>query len=123
MEVARYGVTVNAICPTALTRMTEDLEMARSDEAQAGALDPRWTSPVVVWLASPLSADVTGRVFVTSGRNLAIAEGWVRGPSAPAVAEPAEVDAVVRPLLAAARPNSDMRGEPMSRPASGRAAG
>jgi NAD(P)-dependent dehydrogenase (short-subunit alcohol dehydrogenase family) len=117
MEVARYGVTVNAICPTALTRMTADLEMAQSKAAQAGAFDPRWTSPVVVWLASPQSADVTGRVFVTSGRHLAVAEGWLRGPTAPAVAEPEEVDAVVRPLLAAARPNSDMMGEP--RPAAG----
>jgi NAD(P)-dependent dehydrogenase (short-subunit alcohol dehydrogenase family) len=117
MEVARYGVTVNAVCPTALTRMTEDLEMAHSTEAQAGALDPRWVSPVVVWLASPLAADVTGRVFVASGRHLGVAEGWVRGPTTAAVAEPEEVDAVIRPLLAAARANSDMRGVPMSRPA------
>jgi NAD(P)-dependent dehydrogenase (short-subunit alcohol dehydrogenase family) len=113
MEVARYGVTVNAVCPTALTRMTEDLEMARSDEAQAGALHPRWASPVVVWLASPQSADVTGRVFVASGRHLAVAEGWVRGPTTAPVSEPGKVDGAVRPLLAAARPNSDMRGAPM----------
>jgi NAD(P)-dependent dehydrogenase (short-subunit alcohol dehydrogenase family) len=115
-EIGRYGATVNAISPTALTRMTEDLELARSDEAQAGVLDPRWTSPVVVWLASLKSAGVTGRVFITSGRNLAVAEGWCRGPAATSVAEPGEVDAVLRPLLADARPNSNMRGEPITAP-------
>jgi NAD(P)-dependent dehydrogenase (short-subunit alcohol dehydrogenase family) len=115
-EIGRYGATVNAISPTALTRMTEDLEMARSDEAQQGVLDPRWTSPVVVWLASLQSAGVTGRVFITSGRQLAVAEGWLRGPAGTSVAEPSEVDAVVRPLLAVARANSNMRGVPVTTP-------
>ncbi|MGE0878272.1 MAG: SDR family oxidoreductase [Acidimicrobiia bacterium] len=111
MEVERYGVTVNAISPTALTRMTEDIPLAQTEEAQQGVFDPRWVAPVCVWLASPLSKGVTGRVFVASGRELAIAEAWRRGPSAPPPDEPGDVDAIVRPLLAAARRNSDMRGE------------
>jgi hypothetical protein len=64
-----------------------------------------------VWLASPLSKDVTGRVIVASGRRLAVAEGWHRGPTAPPVATAAEVDAVIRPLLAAATPNADVQGD------------
>jgi NAD(P)-dependent dehydrogenase (short-subunit alcohol dehydrogenase family) len=110
-ELHRYGVTVNAICPTALTRMTEDIPVAQSPDAEAGKLDPKWVAPVCVWLASAQSADVTGRVFAASGRFLAVAEPWVRGPSASPVAEPSHVDAVVRPLLAAARRNSDSRGD------------
>ena len=110
MELERYGVTVNALCPTALTRMTEDTRFGQSDEARQGALDPKYASPPVVWLASPLSHDVTGRVIVSSGRNLAIAEGWHRGPTAEPVTEPVDVDPVIRRLLAAARPNADMRG-------------
>lgn len=111
MELDRYGVTVNVLSPTALTRMTEDVPIAQTDEARQGVFDPRWVAPVCVWLASPLSAGVTGRVFVASGRELAIAEGWHRGPTAPPPDEPADVDAIVRPLLAAARPNADMRGD------------
>ena len=112
MELRRIGVTVNAISPTALTRMTEDLGLAQSEEAQSGVLDPQWTSPVVVWLSSLQSSDVTGRIFITSGRRLGIAEGWCLGPAGPPADDPADVDALIRPLLAAARPNSDMQGVP-----------
>jgi NAD(P)-dependent dehydrogenase (short-subunit alcohol dehydrogenase family) len=110
-ELHRYGVTVNAICPTALTRMTEDVPVAKTPEAEEGKLDPRWVAPICVWLASSQSADVTGRVFATSGRFLAIAEPWVRGPAGEPPSEPERVDAIVRPLLAAARRNSDQRGD------------
>jgi NAD(P)-dependent dehydrogenase (short-subunit alcohol dehydrogenase family) len=101
-ELGRYGVTVNAIAPGALTRMTEDLPIP--DEVKA-ALDPRWVAPVCVWLASTLSADVTEQVIEISGTNFAIAEGWHRGPTGTPVADPVEVDAAVRKLLAAARPH------------------
>ena len=120
MELGRYGVTVNAVCPTALTSMTEDV-LGQTDAARAGALDPRWVSPAVVWLASPLSADVTGRVIVASGRRLAIAEGWRRGPTAAPVADATEVDQVIRPLLAAAAGNADDQGDlPVPPPDRGR---
>jgi len=110
MELARYGATVNALCPTAITDMTASTGLAESDDARDGLLDPRWVSPALVWLASTLSRDVTGRVIVASGRRLAIAEGWHRGPTAPPVAEASEVDAAIRPLLAAAAPNADVQG-------------
>jgi NAD(P)-dependent dehydrogenase (short-subunit alcohol dehydrogenase family) len=104
-ELGRYGVTVNAIAPGALTRMTENLGI---DETRRANLDPRWIAPVCTWLASTASAGVTERVFEASGERLAIAEGWHRGPSAAPVANPAEVDAVVRRLLAEARPHATM---------------
>ena len=110
MELVRIGVTVNAVCPTALTDMTESV-LGDTDDARTGHLDPRWVSPAVVWLASPLSADVTGRAIVASGRRLAIAEGWHRGPTAAPVASAAEVDAAIRPLLEAAAPNADAQGD------------
>jgi NAD(P)-dependent dehydrogenase (short-subunit alcohol dehydrogenase family) len=110
-ELHRYGVTVNAISPTALTRMTEDIPLGSSSDAQEGQLDPEWVAPVCVWLASSQSKDVTGRIIAVSGRFLAVAEGWVRGPSAPTPAEPQEVDAIIRPLLAKARANSTMAGD------------
>jgi NAD(P)-dependent dehydrogenase (short-subunit alcohol dehydrogenase family) len=111
MELSRYGVTVNALCPTALTPMTEAVGLGDTDDARAGALDPALVSPVLVWLASPLSSDVTGRVIVASGTRLAVAEGWRRGPTAPPVTDPADVDAAIRPLLLAASPNADVQGD------------
>jgi NAD(P)-dependent dehydrogenase (short-subunit alcohol dehydrogenase family) len=104
-ELGRYGVTVNAIAPGALTRMTENLGI---DETRRANLDPRWIAPVCTWLASTASAGVTEQVFVASGERLALAEGWHRGPTAAPVADPAEVDAVVRRLLAEARPHATM---------------
>jgi NAD(P)-dependent dehydrogenase (short-subunit alcohol dehydrogenase family) len=101
-ELGRYGVTVNAIAPGALTRMTEDLPIP--DDVKA-ALDPRWVAPVCVWLASKLSADVTEQIIEISGTNFSIAEGWHRGPTGTPVSDPAEVDAAIRKLLADARPH------------------
>jgi NAD(P)-dependent dehydrogenase (short-subunit alcohol dehydrogenase family) len=105
-ELARYGVTVNAVAPGALTRLTEDLDLP--DEVTA-KFEPRWVAPVVTWLASAQSADVTGQVIESSGLVLAIAEGWRRGPATEDVpTDPSTVDASVRKLLADARPRTTM---------------
>jgi NAD(P)-dependent dehydrogenase (short-subunit alcohol dehydrogenase family) len=112
LELGRYGVTVNAVAPGALTRMTEGLSGYRQpSEGQRAVLSPRWIAPVVTWLASERSADVTGRVFEASGHVLAVAEGWHRGPTAAPVADPVDVEPVVRALLAQARPNAGMDGQ------------
>ena len=52
MELARYGVTVNAIAPAALTRMTENLGMGQAPEEIKEQMSPRWIAPIVTWLAS-----------------------------------------------------------------------
>jgi NAD(P)-dependent dehydrogenase (short-subunit alcohol dehydrogenase family) len=110
MELQRYGVTVNAIAPGALTRLTEDLGMGQASEEAKAAMSPRWVAPLCTWLASPQSAGVTGRVFESSGRMLAVAEGWHRGPTVPAVDDPEAVDEVVRDMLSRARPPAGMDG-------------
>jgi NAD(P)-dependent dehydrogenase (short-subunit alcohol dehydrogenase family) len=106
LEVGRYGVTVNAIAPGALTRLTNDLGLP--DEMTA-RFEPRWVAPVVTWLASPQSADITGQVIESSGLVVAVAEGWRRGPSTEDVpADPEQVDPIVRKLLSEARPRTTM---------------
>jgi len=110
LELERYGVTVNAIAPGALTRLTEDLGMGSASEEAKAAMSPRWIAPLCTWLASPQSAGVTGRVFESSGRMLAVAEGWHRGPTADAVDDPTDVDAVVRGLLKGTRAPAGMDG-------------
>jgi len=63
---------------------------------------------VCTWLASPLSAGVTGEVIEASGRVLAIAEGWRRGPKSAPIDDPAELDSVLRRLIAEASPRTTM---------------
>jgi NAD(P)-dependent dehydrogenase (short-subunit alcohol dehydrogenase family) len=116
LEVARYGVTVNAVAPVALTRMTEGLSPAPETDEDREMRSPRWIAPIVTWLASDEAAGVTGRVFEASGRFLAVAEGWVRGPSVDPIDDPTKLGAVVPELLASARVNSGMDGRPGSWP-------
>lgn len=102
-ELARYGVSVNAVAPGALTRLTGDLEM--TDEIR-NKFHPAWVAPVITWLASADSADVTGQVIESSGLVLAVAEGWHRGPSTDPVRSSEEVGVCIRELLPHARPRT-----------------
>ena len=105
-ELGRYGVTANAIAPGALTRLTEDLGLPDDIKDRFG---PEWVAPVVTWLASEQSSDITGQVIESSGQILGIAEGWHRGPHTdnPPL-DPREVDALIRGFIAEARPRTKM---------------
>jgi NAD(P)-dependent dehydrogenase (short-subunit alcohol dehydrogenase family) len=109
-ELARYGVTVNAIAPAALTRLTEGLGMGSASDEMKEALSPRWIAPIVVWLASGESSGVTGRVFDVRGEMLAVSEGWHQGPAVTGSLDPSSVGPLVEQLMADARPNADMFG-------------
>ena len=85
--------------------MTENLGPApETDEEREGARSPAWIAPIATWLASEESAAVTGRVFEASGQFLAVAEGWVRGPSTEPVDDPTKLGPIVADLLAKAPP-------------------
>src|SRR5260370_33802471 len=60
-ELGRYGVTVNSISPSALTRMTEDLRQYTEEDKKRR--DPKWVAPVSNWLLSEHSREITARVF------------------------------------------------------------
>jgi NAD(P)-dependent dehydrogenase (short-subunit alcohol dehydrogenase family) len=100
-ELSRYGVTVNAVAPGGLTRLTGDLA-AVTDEIKE-KFDPSWVAPVVTWLASPDSADITGQVIESSGVVFGIAEGWHRGPTMPPVRSVDDVGDAVRAMIAHTR--------------------
>jgi NAD(P)-dependent dehydrogenase (short-subunit alcohol dehydrogenase family) len=107
-EMGRYGVTVNAIAPSARTRMTETVfaEMMATQDDDFDAMAPENISPLVVWLGSAESRDVTGKVFEVEGGKIRIAEGWAHGPQIDKGAkwDPAELGPVVGDLLAKSRP-------------------
>ena len=107
-EMGRYGVTVNAIAPSARTRMTETVfaDMMATQGDAFDAMAPENVSPLVVWLGSAQSRDVTGTVFEVEGGIIRVAEGWARGPEVDKGArwDPAELGPVVTDLLAKARP-------------------
>ena len=115
-ELGRYGVTVNAIAPTALTRMTEDIsffqQSAGPDESGFDESSPANIAPVAVWLGSERSKDVTERVFAVWGGRIAVLEGWVAGPSVDRHGpwQPIELDDVLPDLVAKAAPNADGMG-------------
>jgi len=120
MELAKYGVTVNALAPAAYTRMTADLPgFSQMDEEAQEKLGPRWIANVATWLASPEAAGVTGRVFDVAGSRVGIAEGWVLGPHGQQGEDPESVGAVINEIMGDARLNSNMFGQPeggMGRP-------
>jgi NAD(P)-dependent dehydrogenase (short-subunit alcohol dehydrogenase family) len=105
-ELARYGVTANAIAPSARTRMTETAFAEMMAEVADGfdAMAPENVSPLVVWLGSVDSADVTGRVFEVEGGTVSVCDGWQHGAPVDKGArwDPAEVGDAVRSLIAEA---------------------
>lgn len=112
-ELARYGVTVNCIAPGALTRLTEDLQPGEITDEMREAQSPRWIAPIVTWLVSRESSDVTGRVFEASGGVLAVAEGWNRGPTVKPVQDPTVLGPIVREMVGEAQLNTGMNGAPL----------
>ncbi len=83
LEMARYGVTANAISPIALTRMTDGVPgVAVRNPVPDGALedfdpqDPANASGLVVYLASDAASWLTGQVFRVHGNRVQRLRGW-----------------------------------------------
>ncbi|MDI3405931.1 3-oxoacyl-ACP reductase [Streptomyces cavernicola] len=76
LALGKYGVTANAICPRARTRMTEDV-FAGFNEPGAGELDPlapEHVAPLVGYLAGPAAGKVNGQLLVVHGGMVAVVE-------------------------------------------------
>jgi NAD(P)-dependent dehydrogenase (short-subunit alcohol dehydrogenase family) len=102
-ELGRYGITANALAPSARTRMTEQAfaeKMATKGQA-FDVMDPANIAPAVVWLGSAASREVTGCVFELEGGKIMIEDGWREGPFVDKGARwnPADVGAAVADLL------------------------
>ncbi|MEV6318715.1 3-oxoacyl-ACP reductase [Streptomyces sp. NPDC051776] len=136
LALAKYGVTANAICPRARTRMTEDVFAdvptgtasgtasgtatapaggPVEDEAEGGGsgsidpLAPEHVSPLVGYLASPAAGQVNGQVFVVHGGMVALLERprvAIRFDTAKDVFSYHELDDLLTPYFAE-RPRSE----------------
>lgn len=81
-ELGRYGVQVNAIAPSARTRMTEGpfADAMAAPEDGFDRMHPGNVSPIVAWLASE-DCTITGRVIEIEGGRVCVEEGWNHGPA------------------------------------------
>ncbi|HEY3924888.1 MAG TPA: SDR family NAD(P)-dependent oxidoreductase [Acidothermaceae bacterium] len=90
-EMARYGVTCNAIAPAARTRMTEGAygeigdavpegtipaDTISGDTAEFDFWHPDNVAPMVAFLCSPASAHISGKVFGVQGDTVEIYRPW-----------------------------------------------
>ena len=98
-ELRRIGVTVNAISPSAYTRMTDSLR--EYTEEDIAVRHPRWVSPTVVYLASSDAHDISGRIIQAGAGMVAEVDQ---------VADPSELGPLIREMCEKARKNSGMDG-------------
>lgn len=113
-ELARYGITANALAPAARTGMTEQVfaEVMKKPEDGFDYFAPENIAPLLVWLGSEESQEVSGRMFEVEGGKLSIADGWRKGPELDKGGRwlAAEVGAAVEQLLAQAVPAQKVYG-------------
>ena len=83
LELHRIGVTVNAVGPSGLTRITATMsgmgESFEPDEVADGEfhpMDPANSSPLVAWLASDEAAHLTGQVIRSIEDRIVWMQGW-----------------------------------------------
>lgn len=65
LDLRRHGVRVNAIAPTARTRMTQGLPLFQG--IREDSMTPEHVAPVAVFLATSLAADVHGEILGVAG--------------------------------------------------------
>lgn len=113
VELARLGITANALAPNARTRMTDtgafDMDVAE------GAFDefaPENMAPLVAYLVSEQSRGVTGQVFELKGGNIFLSQGWTDSPNFDKGArfEAGELDPIVRKLIEQREPAKPVYG-------------
>ena len=112
-ELARLGVTANALAPNARTRMTSTGSFDM--EAKEGEFDvyaPENMAPLVAYLVSEQSKGVTGQVFELKGGEIFLSQGWTDSPKHDKGSrlEASELDAIVRKLVQDREPAKPVYG-------------
>jgi len=82
-ELGRYGITANAVAPQGRTGMTEEVfadMMKIPEDGSFDKYDPANVAPLICYLVSENSSNLTGHCFESFGGKLSIAQGWKTGP-------------------------------------------
>jgi NAD(P)-dependent dehydrogenase (short-subunit alcohol dehydrogenase family) len=66
IELERYGITVNAMAPAGMTRMTGSIPGFDQDNPPP-EMNPELNGPLIAFLASDKAADVNGQIFGRRG--------------------------------------------------------
>jgi NAD(P)-dependent dehydrogenase (short-subunit alcohol dehydrogenase family) len=74
LELARYGIRVNAISPTGTTRMSATYKGPDGKEVELPFIDPTRNGAFVAFLCSDQSSWVSGQIFGTGGERVVILE-------------------------------------------------
>lgn len=101
VELASIGVTVNAISPGAITRLSastvKGAEPQEADEREGyDPLGPDVSSPVVAWLASPEAGYVSGQCLRAMKDDLQVLDGWSPARSVKSGGKPWDATALGR---------------------------
>ena len=89
-DLAKYGVTANAISPGAQTRMTDSIPDSTRDMRKGDFLpppegtlttEPEQVAPMIAWLSSDQAAAVTGRIFHCVGNRVSLMNSPEHGRS------------------------------------------
>ena len=86
IELARYGITCNCVCPIAATRMTmtEEVKEGMKKRVEAGSMSseayeqfvsmpgPEFVPPIIAYLASDYGANINGCVIGTGGGKVSV---------------------------------------------------
>ena len=71
IELGKYGITINAMAPSAVTRMTTGL-IPGADQKIPPTMDPALNAPLIAFLASEKAGHVNGQVFGRRGYTYTI---------------------------------------------------
>ncbi|AGH48693.1 MULTISPECIES: SDR family oxidoreductase [Sphingomonadales] len=111
-ELARYGITANALAPNARTRMTATAFDMSVAEGEFDVFAPENMAPLVAYLVSEQSRKVTGQVFELKGGRIFLSQGWTDSPAYDKGArfEASELAPIVEKLVATREPAKPVYG-------------
>jgi 3-oxoacyl-[acyl-carrier protein] reductase len=74
IELARYGIRVNAISPSGTTRMSETYKGPDGKTVKVPFVDPELNGPMLIYMCSDEGSYITGQAFGTGGNRIVMLE-------------------------------------------------